>query len=85
VPKIEASPAFGADGTIIVTWDEGEDPPLDPRHVGLALLGSHVKPGVYSGTRYTHYSLLRTLEDGFGIRRHLAHAAHARAYAGIWK
>jgi hypothetical protein len=84
VPKIEASPAFGADGTIIVTWDEGEDPPLDPRHVGLALLGSHVKPGVY-GARYTHYGLLRTLEDGFGITHHLAHAAQARAFAGIWK
>jgi hypothetical protein len=85
VPKIEASPAFGANGKIIVTWDEGEDAPLNPRHVGLALLGSHVQPGVYGGTRYTHYSLLRTLEDGFGISRHLAHAAHARALAGIWK
>jgi hypothetical protein len=85
VPKIEASPAFGADGTIIVTWDEGEDPPLDPRHVGMALLGSKVKAGVYGAPRYTHYSLLRTLEDGFGVTHHLAHAAHARAFTSMWK
>jgi hypothetical protein len=84
IPKIESSPAFGADGTIVVTWDEGEDPPLDPRHVGLLLVGPKVKPGVY-GARYNHYSLLRTLEDGFGITRHLAHAARAHALAGVWK
>ena len=33
VPKIEASPAFGANGTILITWDEGADPPQDPGHV----------------------------------------------------
>ena len=83
VPKIQASPAF-ADGTLIITWDEGADPPRDPKHVGLAVRGSQVRPGVYGRTGYTHYSLLRTLEDGFGITRHLAHAAHARPISGIW-
>jgi hypothetical protein len=28
--------------------------------------------------------MLRTLEDGFGITRHLAHAARANAITGIW-
>ena len=27
VPKIEASPSFGTNGTILITWDEGADPP----------------------------------------------------------
>ena len=84
VPKIQASPAFGADGLIIVVWDEGADPPLAPRHVGAALIGPRVTPGASDAQRLTHYSLLRTLEDGFGITRHLAHAARAKAITGIW-
>jgi phosphatidylinositol-3-phosphatase len=82
VPKIQGSPAFGPDGLIVVVWDEGSD--LDPLHVGAALLGPLVKPTT-SGARLDHYSLLRTLEDGFGIGRHLAHAARAHAFAGIWR
>jgi hypothetical protein len=84
VPKIQSSPAFGTDGLIIVVWDEGADPPRNPLHVGAALIGSHVKPRTLH-RRLTHYSLLRTLEDGFGIRRHLAHAARASAIRGIWR
>jgi len=85
IPKVEASPAFGSNGTIIVTWDEGSDPPLNPKHVVTAVIGPSVKPGVYAGGRFTHYSLLRTLEDGFGISRHLAKAARAKPINQIWK
>ena len=56
-----------------------------PRHVILAVLGAAVKPGTYGGGRFTHYSLLRTIEDGFGVRRHLAHAARAAPLSQIWK
>jgi hypothetical protein len=83
IPKIKASPAFGANGTIIVTWDEGGDP--QPRHIILVVLGAHVKPGVYGGGPFTHYSLLRTLEDGFGLTPHLANAAKAQPLNQIWK
>src|SRR6478736_5956283 len=82
VPKIQASPAFGSDGLIVVVWDEGSD--ADPLHVGAALLGPQVKPS-RSAAKLNHYSLLRTLEDGFGIRKHLAHAARAHAFTGIWR
>jgi hypothetical protein len=84
VPKIQASPAYGSDGLIVVVWDEGADPPRNPLHVGAALLGAHVRPGTL-GRRLTHYSLLRTLEDAFGISRHLAHAARAAAITRIWR
>jgi hypothetical protein len=84
VPKIQASPAYGSDGLIVVVWDEGADPPRNPLHVGTALLGPHVRPGTL-GRRLTHYSLLRTLEDAFGISRHLAHAARAAAITRIWR
>ena len=82
VPKIQASGAYGPDGLIIVVWDEGSD--TNPLHVGAALIGPQVRPGILT-RRLSHYSLLRTLEDGFGISRHLAHAARARAITGIWR
>jgi hypothetical protein len=82
VPKIEASPAF-ADGTLIITWDEGGDPPQQPEHVLTVVSGPHVSPGTFAG-RYDHYSLLRTLEDGFGLPA-LRHARTAHPFAGIWK
>jgi phosphatidylinositol-3-phosphatase len=84
IPKIQASPAWDpAHDVIAVTWDEGGDPPQQPGHPLLALLGGPVRPGVYSA-RYDHYSLARTLEDAFGVS-HLAHARHAHAIAGVWR
>jgi hypothetical protein len=85
VPKIEASPAFGKDGVILITYDEwGDATPHNHRVVFLAL-GPQVKPGIYaSGGPYTHYGLLRTIEDGFGISHHLLNAATARPINQIW-
>jgi hypothetical protein len=83
VPQIEASPAFGADGLIIITYDSG----TSRKHLQVLfdVLGPQVKPGVYGAAAYDHYSLLRTLEDGFGVPQHLAGAARARAIRGIWR
>jgi hypothetical protein len=83
IPKIDASPAWDpAHDLIVVTWDEGSDPPQQPGHPLMAVIGSAVTPGVYK-TRYDHYSLARTLEDAFGLE-HLAHARTARPIDGIW-
>ena len=84
VPKIEASPAFGTDGTILVTWDEGADPPHKPGHVLTVAVGPLVKPGVVDAHRYDHYSLERTLAGGFGVPP-LAHARSAPAVRDIWR
>jgi hypothetical protein len=84
VPKIEASPAFGADGTILITWDEGSDPPQDPGHVLLAAVGPLVRPGAVDAVRHDHYGLERTLAEGFGVRP-LAHARTATALTAIWR
>ena len=82
VPTIQASPQFGTDGLIVVVWDEGSD--ADPLHVGAALIGPQVKSRT-SAAKFDHYSLLRTLEDGFGVTRHLARAARAHAFTGVWR
>jgi phosphatidylinositol-3-phosphatase len=83
IPKIFASPAFGTDAAIVITYDSGTS--RRHRQVLFDVLGPLVKAGTYSGGPYDHYSLLRTLEDGFKISRHLAHAAKSKPIAGIWR
>jgi len=85
IPKIEASPAFGTDGVIFTTYDEGADPPYPHKHnILLAVSGSLVHPAIYgAGVPYSHYSLLRTIEDGFGLG-YLGGAKTARPLTGIW-
>lgn len=84
IPRIESSPAFGADGVVIVTSDEGADPPRDPGHVATLVLGPLVRPGVTDATRYDHYGLERTLALGLGLPP-LARASAAAAFDGIWR
>lgn len=73
VPKIMASPAYGTDSTILITWDEGADKPLDPGNPLLLAIGAKVRAGVVGSGLFNHYSLLRTIEDTFGLPP-LAHA-----------
>jgi hypothetical protein len=44
--------------------------------VGAVLLSPFIKPGTVSTVSYNHYSLLRTVEDFFGLE-HLGYAAEA--------
>jgi hypothetical protein len=76
VPKITNSPAFKNDpsAVLIITFDEGTSNRGDGNghqfagggNVMFAAVGPHVVPGTYAGT-HDHYSLLRTLEDGYGL------------------
>jgi hypothetical protein len=72
VPLIEASPAYGRNGVIIIVYDEseradGQDPPLGAGgHTVCAVLSPLVVPGEYGAVTYA-YSMLRTLQDGFGV------------------
>jgi hypothetical protein len=42
--------------------------------VGLVALSPFIKPGTVSTVKYNHYSMLRTIEDIFGLS-HLGDAA----------
>ena len=84
IPRIESSPAFGRNGVVIVTWDEGADPPRDPGHVAALVLGPLVRHGAVDRERHDHYGLERTLAAGFGVKP-LAHAKRARAITAIWR
>jgi phosphatidylinositol-3-phosphatase len=65
IPLIEASPSFGSDGVIFVTYDEGFVPKEDPNTM-MIVLGPQVQPGTYTGD-YNHYSTTATVEQGLGF------------------
>jgi phosphoesterase family protein len=59
---------------LFIVFDEAEDKLSTPL-VALAITNYGVK-GVQDSTHYTHYSLLKTIEAGFGLS-YLGHAADA--------
>jgi len=91
VPQIEASPAFGSNGAIIVVYDEDEragglaakNGLGSGGHVACAIISPLAVPGSY-GQPYYHYSVLRTLEDGFGLPSYLGNANDVTPIA-VWR
>ncbi|HKO16556.1 MAG TPA: alkaline phosphatase family protein [Gemmatimonadaceae bacterium] len=93
VPLITGSPAFRADGLLIVTFDEALsidataccNEPTGPNtttpgfngpgggRIGAVLLSPYIAPGTISDVPYNHYSMLRSVEDAFGLP-HLGYA-----------
>ena len=73
VPLITGSAAWRSNGVLFITWDE-DDGSADNRVLTLVLTpgGGHRS----SQRRYTHYSLLASVEDLLGVGR-LGEAAHA--------
>ena len=65
VPKIVDSDAFRKDGVLIVTFDEAESRQVN--HVPLVAVGPSVRAGTTYADKATHYSLLRTFEDNWGL------------------
>jgi hypothetical protein len=51
---------------LMITWDEGGGDDFRSNRVLAILLGDDIAPGRYAD-RLTHYSLLRTIEDNFGL------------------
>jgi hypothetical protein len=89
VPKILASPAYKADGLLIVTFSAANPlspgspaPTGDPLRTGALLLSPFVAPGGTDGAAYSPYSLLRSAEDLFALQPlGLAGAAKTRSFA----
>ena len=92
VPKIQASPAFGNDGVIVITYDEDERAGglakkngfASGGHVVCAILSPLAAPGSYGGTFY-HYSLLRTMEDGLRVSGYVGYANDVQPINTIWR
>jgi hypothetical protein len=67
VPQILDSPAYRADGLLIVLT--GAQPGAEPADAatGALLVSRFAKPAVSSGTPYDAFSVLRSVEDLFGL------------------
>ncbi len=63
VPKILQSDAWRADGVLFIVWDEADG----GDHIPLIVISPLTTAGKQSDTMYDHYSLLRSVEDAFGL------------------
>jgi hypothetical protein len=68
---------------VFVVFDEGSSSVGGGGHVGALATGTAVQPHSRSSARLTHYSLLRTIEDAWGLPR-LGSSASASPIVGIW-
>ncbi len=68
VPTILQSAAYqsGA-GLVVITWDEGETRIGGGGQVATIMISPRSKPAYRSPNAYNHYSVLRTIEDAWGL------------------
>ena len=78
VPALDAS---GKPYLIVVTWDEGQGnatccglPEPGGGRIATILISPQARRGLQDDTPYTHYSLLKTIEEAWGLP-YLGHAA----------
>jgi phosphatidylinositol-3-phosphatase len=82
VPSILNSPAYKAGGALFIVWDEAEssDGPIP-----FLVLSPYAKGHGYRGNaHYTHSSMLRTLEEIFGVSPLLGDAAKATSLRDLF-
>jgi acid phosphatase len=66
---------------LILTWDE--DDGNQSNHIATIFVGQRVAPGVYR-QRITHYNVLRTIDQAYGLRP-IGRAASAAPILAIWR
>jgi len=70
LPGLLNSPPFQAGGVLFITFDEGSS----DNHVATLVIGPRIQAGARFNAAYDHYSLVRTIEDVFGLG-YLQHAS----------
>jgi phospholipase C len=81
VPRILASPAFTRQRSLLViTFDEGD---AADNVVPCVFAGPAARRGVAVATPFTHYSLLRTVEEAWGLPPMTANDAGAAPMSGL--
>jgi len=84
--KLLADPVFTRDLLFVVTFDEGRGGTAHkPSHILTILFGDAVVAGSVSAKAYSHYSLLRLVEDTFGLGNLGQNDVSAETIDGIWK
>ena len=67
VPTILNSPAWQQGGVLFITWDEGEGSTYSSNHVATLVISQAVPKGFQSDVAHDHYSLLRTIQNAWGL------------------
>ncbi|KAI8868674.1 hypothetical protein GQ42DRAFT_170547 [Ramicandelaber brevisporus] len=65
LPKLMSDPVLAKDTAFVITFDE--DDYKNTNRVYTVILGKGTKAGSVDNGMYTHFSLLRTIEDNFGL------------------
>ncbi len=82
IPKIMASPAYTDNGAIFITWDEGVN---DDGPIGMIVLSPLARGGGYSNNiAYKHSSLLRSMQETFGVGPLLNDATNAASLSDLF-
>jgi acid phosphatase len=68
------------DSLFILTFDENDG--ANGNRIPLIIVGEHVRPGSY-GEGVSHYTVLRTLEDAFGLP-YAGHSVSVAPITNIW-
>jgi phosphatidylinositol-3-phosphatase len=66
VPRIVRSRAF-ANSLLVITWDEGSTSVGGGGHVATIVISGRSPAGFRSAIAHNHYSLLRTIQDAWGL------------------
>ncbi len=66
VPRITGSSAFPS-SLLVITWDEGYTTLGGGGRVATIVISPRARAGYRSATAHNHYSLLRTVEDTWGL------------------
>ena len=76
-------PHFMRRSLLVVTFDE--DSGSAGNHIYTVLVGDMVQPGAINGNFYNHYSLLRLIEDNYGVGTLGREDAKATPICCLWK
>ena len=72
LPGVLASSAYRNGGVLFLTWEEGEGGTDGP--IGMLVLSPKVRIGQASQIHHDHSSLLKTVQEIFGVTPLLRHA-----------
>jgi phosphatidylinositol-3-phosphatase len=68
VPSILSSSAWQQNGLLVIVWDESSSlDTVDGGHIPALFIAPDARPGTRSSAPASHYHLLRTLEEGWGL------------------
>jgi hypothetical protein len=72
IPIIMNSALYKKDGAIFITWDEGGS---GNNPIGMIMLSPYIKQNYSNSIQYSHASMVKTVEDIFGLTPYVGHAA----------